>query len=51
LTEEIEERDRRDQSRAEAPLRVAEGAIEIDSSRLTAEQVIDQCIRLMKNMA
>jgi cytidylate kinase len=51
LTEEIEERDRRDQSRAEAPLRVAEGAVEIDSSCLTAEQVIDQCLGLMKNMA
>lgn len=51
LTEEIEERDRRDQSRVEAPLRVAEGAVEIDSSCLTADQVLDQCIRLMKNTA
>lgn len=49
LTEEIEERDRRDESRAEAPLRVAEGGVIIDSSLLTAEQVIDQCLRLLNS--
>jgi cytidylate kinase len=40
LTKEIEERDRRDRERAEAPLAMAEGAILIDSSELTIEQVI-----------
>jgi CMP/dCMP kinase len=47
LTEEIEERDRRDQMRSESPLRVAEGSLVIDSSLLTADQVIDQCLRLL----
>ena len=40
LTKEIEERDRRDRERAEAPLVMAESAILIDSSELAIEQVI-----------
>lgn len=44
LTEEIEERDRRDRERAEAPLRMAEGAVLVDSSELTIEQVIAACL-------
>lgn len=44
LTEEIEERDRRDRERAEAPLRMAEGAVLVDSSELSIEQVIAACL-------
>lgn len=40
LTREIEERDRRDRERAEAPLVMAEGAILVDSSELTIQQVV-----------
>lgn len=48
LTADIEERDRRDQSRAEAPLRVADGSVVIDSSSMSAEEVIAQCLLLVK---
>lgn len=47
LTKEIEERDRRDRERSEAPLTMAEGAVLVDSSRLTIEQVIERCLRLI----
>lgn len=51
LTGEIEERDRRDRERAEAPLVMADGALLIDSSDLTVRQVIDQVIHLVKSQA
>lgn len=41
LTKEIEERDRLDETRAVSPLEPAPGAHVIDSSDMTAEQVID----------
>ena len=41
LTEEIEERDRLDRTRAVSPLVPAPGAHVIDSSDMTAEQVVD----------
>ncbi len=41
LTQEIEERDRLDETRKISPLRKAAGAHLIDSSELTAEQVVD----------
>jgi CMP/dCMP kinase len=40
LKQELRERDRRDSTRAVAPLRAAEDAIHIDSSTLTIEEVI-----------
>jgi len=40
LTSEIEERDRRDRERAEAPLMVADGALLVDSSNMDIQQVI-----------
>jgi len=40
LTREIEERDRRDRERAEAPLMVADGALLVDSSNMDIQQVI-----------
>jgi cytidylate kinase len=42
------ERDRRDSSRAVAPLRKAEDAVEIDSDNLSAEQVVAEVIRLLE---
>ncbi|OAI10609.1 cytidylate kinase [Methylomonas lenta] len=47
ITREIEERDRRDRERATAPLTVPEGAIYIDSSSLSIQQVIDVVIDLV----
>lgn len=44
LTREIEERDRRDRERAEAPLMVADGALLVDSSNMDIQQVIDRVL-------
>lgn len=44
LTREIEERDRRDRERAEAPLMVAHGALLVDSSNMDIQQVIDHVL-------
>jgi cytidylate kinase len=41
LTEEIQERDRLDRTRAVSPLEAAPGAHVIDSSDVTAERVVD----------
>jgi CMP/dCMP kinase len=48
ITREIEERDRRDRERATAPLTVPEGAMYIDSSSLSIQQVIDVVIDLVR---
>jgi len=48
LTKEIEERDRRDRERTEAPLIQAEGALYIDSSHLDAPSVIQQVLSLVQ---
>ncbi|MBI3000657.1 MAG: (d)CMP kinase [Deltaproteobacteria bacterium] len=47
--EEMKERGRRDQERAVAPLRKAENALVVDSSRLGAEAVVEQVMREIKN--
>ncbi|OHX37251.1 cytidylate kinase [Methylomonas sp. LWB] len=47
ITREIEERDRRDSQRTSAPLTVPEGALYIDSSNLTIQEVIDQVVNLV----
>jgi cytidylate kinase len=41
LSRELEERDRRDATRSVAPLRPAADAVQIDSSALSIEQVVD----------
>lgn len=46
LTRELEERDRRDRERAVAPLVPAADAVELDSSNLTIEQVVDKVLRI-----
>lgn len=49
LTLEIEERDRRDRERAEAPLVMAEGALLVDSSELDIQQVIDRVLNHVRS--
>jgi CMP/dCMP kinase len=44
ITAELATRDRQDETRELAPLRKAPGAIEIDTSDLTAEQVVDRLL-------
>jgi len=48
LTKEIEERDRRDMERSEAPLKMAEGAVLVDSSNMSIEEVIARCLALIE---
>ncbi|MGR9045333.1 MAG: (d)CMP kinase [Gammaproteobacteria bacterium] len=48
ITQEIEERDRRDQERKAAPLAIAEDAHYIDSSMLSIERVIEEVINLIR---
>lgn len=45
LITEIRERDERDTNRSVAPLRAAEGALYIDSTDLSVEQVMDQILQ------
>jgi len=47
LTKDIEERDERDRTRAEAPLRLADGALVIDSSDLGIDEVIARCLAVV----
>jgi len=48
LTQEIEERDRLDETRKISPLRRAPDAHVIDSSKLTADQVVDEICALLR---
>ena len=48
ITKEIEARDRRDQERATAPLKMADGALYIDSSDLSIDQVIEEVLSLVQ---
>ena len=48
ITREIEERDLRDSSRSTAPLTVPQGALFLDSSSLSIQQVIDQVMNLVR---
>lgn len=50
LALEMEERDRRDRERAVAPLVSATGAVEIDSSSLGLEQVIERVLGLVEGL-
>lgn len=45
--EEINERDKRDFTRADSPLSVAENAIEVDSSNLQTEEVFNKMIEII----
>ena len=46
IEEEIKERDHRDMTRENSPLKKADDAMEIDSSYMTIEEVADEIIRL-----
>ena len=48
LSQEILERDRRDSTRAVAPLRPADGAVVIDSTALDVESVVDRIIAVVR---
>ncbi|MEG1710836.1 MAG: (d)CMP kinase [Clostridia bacterium] len=48
VLKDIEERDKNDSTRAFAPLKKAEDAIEIDSTNMTAEDVSNAIIKLVK---
>ncbi len=45
LSRELEERDRRDATRAVAPLKPAQDAVQIDSSALSIDQVVDLIVK------
>jgi cytidylate kinase len=45
---ELEQRDRRDRTRADSPLRAAEGAVVIESSGLDAAQVVEAVLRVVR---
>ncbi|MEJ2608779.1 MAG: (d)CMP kinase [Candidatus Thiodiazotropha sp.] len=45
LTKEISERDERDSSRMAAPLKASESALQLDSTKLTAEEVYQQVMQ------
>jgi cytidylate kinase len=49
LLTEIQARDERDTSRAVAPMVAAEGAISIDSTSMSAQQVFEQVIEVVEN--
>ncbi|MBI4469909.1 MAG: (d)CMP kinase [Acidobacteria bacterium] len=48
LRSEIDERDRRDETRGDSPLRRASDAILIDSSKLTIEEVVEQILERIR---
>ncbi|HET6781974.1 MAG TPA: (d)CMP kinase, partial [bacterium] len=43
-----EERDRRDSTRAHSPLRRAPGAVVIDTTGQTAEEIVDRIVQLVR---
>jgi cytidylate kinase len=47
MKSEIEERDHRDKTRADSPLQQAEGAIYVDSSAMTIEEVVENLMQLV----
>jgi cytidylate kinase len=48
VIKELDERDRRDSSRAYSPLRKAEDAIYVDTSELTVEEVVEKSLNIIK---
>jgi cytidylate kinase len=49
LLRDINERDERDSQRSASPLKPAEDAVEIDTSALTIEQVVEQVMAVCEN--
>lgn len=50
ILREIEERDHRDRNRAVAPLRPAEGALELDSTELSIDAVTDKAYQYIQSV-
>ena len=48
LKQEIKDRDTQDSTRAISPLKKAEDAVEIDTTYLTIEEIVDQIIDLLE---
>lgn len=48
IEKDIEERDHRDMTRAESPLRQAEDAVLVDSSEMTIDEVVAEILRITK---
>ncbi|MBT3197618.1 MAG: cytidylate kinase, partial [Gammaproteobacteria bacterium] len=46
LQEEIEERDRRDSERSASPLRPADDALELDTTEMSIEEVVEKVMAL-----
>jgi cytidylate kinase len=46
---DMQERDRRDSTRADSPLRIADDAVVIDSSGLSIEQVLARMLEVVRN--
>jgi cytidylate kinase len=44
----MEDRDRRDQDRADSPLRLADAAIDIDTTDLTPDEVVERIVKLAR---
>jgi len=51
LIDEIAERDRRDSTRSDSPLRKANDAVELDTTGLSIEQQVDEVVRLARERA
>ena len=51
IKKEIEQRDYQDMHRAISPLKKADDAIELDTSNMTLEEVVDQVLTLINKMA
>ena len=45
----MRDRDRRDQERADSPLRRAEGAVDIDTTDLNPDQVVERIVELARD--
>lgn len=48
MVREVEDRDRRDRARAHSPLRQAEDAVYLDTSRLSPVEVVDEILRVVR---
>jgi cytidylate kinase len=48
IHEEVVRRDKNDMTRTHSPLRMAEDAIRIDSTDLTAEEVVEKMLRIIR---
>ena len=51
VREQLEERDRRDRTRHASPLKLADGAVHVDTTRLTADEVLARVWALVESAA